>query len=221
MAIQFRPDPFQTAALVIAAIQIIFIGLYYVYYAQQDGMYVSDLLFTIAPYKVLMTIFVVLQALLCFMFILRLYAYSKWLFWIETSSLLACIVGWITLNTKYLNSDADKTTSDTHRYGTLVFMLGTVGYFVCLVYTTRSAIRNICEDFWVGMCAIMAALLLVITLILGAIFVRSLFAGDSGGWIYEHSAFMTIVLAHVFFFCIESPNPWLPFEHSDYTRIKH
>ena len=142
------------------------------------------------------------------------------LFWIQTVSIIACVAGWITLNTKYLSPDGK--TSDTHRYGTLVFMIGMISYFVCLLYCIKSFLINVSRDVIGTMIAYLIAVLLVVTFVLGILFIVGLFNSESNAWMFEHSAFMTIVLAHIAFFSLESPDPWLPFSIEDpqYQRIQ-
>jgi len=126
-------DSLQVTALVIQTIEVIFIAVYFGSYGVSDSMYVSDLLFSAVPYRVLMTIFVVMQAIFALLFVFRLYSCDIVLFSVAGVGLVATVVGWITLNTQYLADDG--TTSDTHKYGTLVFMMGMGAYFACLVFS--------------------------------------------------------------------------------------
>ena len=218
--VKLELDSYQVAANIIGIVQVVFIGVYYGSYGQPESKFVSDLLFEIAPYKVLMTVFVVMQCIFCFMFIFRLLHTFTLLFWIQTVSIIACVAGWITLNTKYLSPDGK--TSDTHRYGTLVFMIGMISYFACLLYCIKSFLINISRDVIGTMIAYLIAVLLVVTFVLGILFIVGLFNSESNAWMFEHSAFMTIVLAHIAFFSLESPDPWLPFSIEDpqYQRIQ-
>jgi len=186
-------DAYQTTAVTIGCIEVIFIGVYYNTYGEGSEMYVSDILFAVLPYKILMSIFVGLQSIMCFLFVCRVYSQSLFLFWAEVCSLVACIVGWATLNSKYLQADGE--TSDVHRYGTLVFMIGMISYFLLLVYTTKTVLMNIGRDFWPGFTVILILLLLLVTLTMGIIFIYCLFNDIPDGWIFEHTAFMTVVLA--------------------------
>lgn len=206
-------DSYQIAANIIGIIQVVFIGVYYGSYGQPDSKFVSDLLFEIAPYKILMTVFIVVQCILCFMFVFRLLHTFPVLFWIQTISIVACVAGWITLNTKYLLPDGK--TSDTHRYGTLVFMVGMISYFLCLVYCIKSFLFSVYRDMTKTVIAYLIVLLLIVTFALGIVFIVGLFDGNPNAWVSEHSSFMTIVLAHIAFFSLESPNPWLPFSIED------
>lgn len=212
-------DSYQVAVNAIGIVQLLFIGLYFGSYGQPGDKYVSDLLFEIVPYKVLMTVFVGVQCVFCFMFVVRLMHALPVLFWIQIVSIVACLVGWITLNTKYLSDDGK--TSDTHKYGTLVFMLGMGLYFVCMMYAIRSFLIHVSRDVLRAVIAYLVVALFLTTIALGIVFVVGLFDGIPNAWVYEHSAFMAIVLAHIAFFSLESPNPWLPFsdEAAQYAPI--
>lgn len=50
---------------------------------------------------------------------------------------------------------------------------------------------------------------------LGSVFVSFIFNGNSGGFVYEHASFMTVVMAHIGFFALESPDPLLQFKVDD------
>lgn len=213
LSLMRKLDTYQVAALVIQAIEVVFIGVYFGSYGRSSGMYVSDLLFDMMPYKVLMTVFVILQAIICSLFVCRLLISNRILFFVEIIALAACVIGWITLNTMYLTPDGK--TSDTHKYGTLVFMMGMVGYFTFMLFSIRTLATAWGSDFF-GFCLFYwIMVLLLVTFILGCVFVSYIFNDDSGGYVFEHSAFMTMVLAHFFFFILESPNPTLPFHADD------
>lgn len=144
---------------------------------------------------------------------LSLWIYPDVLPVIHVFSIIACVSGWIALNTRYLLSDGN--VSDTHRIGTVVFMVGMSLYFLCMVYCLKSFLINVSRDVTKTLISYLIVFLLVLTFVLGIIFIAGIFNGNSDAWVYEHSGFMTIVLAHIAFFCLESPNPWLPFSIED------
>jgi hypothetical protein len=208
-------DSYQAAAIVLGGIQVIFISVYF----GSNSTFVSDLLFQVVPYRVLMTLFVVVQCVFCFMFVCRLFRTLRWLFYVQTVAIVACIVGWIVLNTKYML--ADGTTSDVHKYGTLVFMMGMIAYFACLVYSIRSDLAG--HNPLRSALAYTVIALLVTTFALGMVFVVGLFDGNPDAWVFEHSSFLTIALAHMAFFVLESPDPWLAADEPadpQYTPIR-
>jgi hypothetical protein len=208
-----KTDYFQMGALLIFIVEVIFIGVYYNDYGVPSEMYVSDILFEVLPYKVLMTIFVVCQTMISLMFVSRAFAYSKFFFTLMAFSITICLAGWIALNTAY--KDNDGKVGDTHTYGTIVFMAGCVLYTILLLYTIRYKIAGICQFGWDNVLALLVLILMVLTVIFGAIFVASLVSDSTDAWLFEHTAFMVAVLAHIFFFSIETPNPWKPLEIND------
>jgi hypothetical protein len=206
-------DSFQITALVVQTIEALFIGVYFGAYGVMYNKYVSDLLFEVIPYRVLMTLFVVLQAALVFAFICRLYSERFVLFGFQAFFLVLTIVGWITLNAQYLA--ADGSTSATHKIGTVLFMLGMGAYFVCLLYVIWPLATQ-CGTNAVG-CGLFYSVVLCVclTLVLGSVFTSALLSGGTDGYVYEHASFLTAVLAHIGFFLLESLNPWLPFRLDD------
>jgi 4-amino-4-deoxy-L-arabinose transferase-like glycosyltransferase len=208
-------DPFQISAIVIFTIELIFIGIYFNDYGKPTGMYVSDILFQVIEYKVLMTIFVGLQTIYSLMFVFRSYQHTKTYFIIMLISVTVCLSGWIALNIEY--READGEVGDTHTYGTIVFMTGCVLYTALLLYTIRHKISNVFKGTLEieNILSICILVLMILCVIFGAIFVKALVDGSSDAWLFEHAAFMVEVMAHILFFAIETPNPWKPLDITD------
>jgi hypothetical protein len=201
-------DLVQLAALLICTTELVFISVYYNDHGIPTGMYVSDILFEILPYKILMSIFVAFQALFSFCFALRLYTHMKCYFICMTVSVVVCLCGWATLNVEYLTEEG--ATSDVHKYGTVFFMIGCVAYSALLLIMIRHKLLKILHCGVEGILGLCVFFLMLLCVVFGAIFLNALMNGSTDAWIYEHTSFMTLVLAHIFFFCLETPNPWTP-----------
>ena len=189
-------DWIQIFALVVCATELVVIAIYYNDYGRPTGMYVSDILFQELPYKVVMTVFVAFQTLFSLMFALRLYPRTKVYFALMVASVVTSLAGWITLNTKYR---VDGVVSDTHTFGTITFMAGTVAYSALLLFALRHrllAIRQLGADSIISACVL---ILMVLCVVFGSVFMASLVSGEADSWLYEHSCFMTLVMAHLFF----------------------
>jgi hypothetical protein len=205
-----RHDFVQIGALFIFTFQLIFIAVYFNDKGKPTGMYVSDILFQFVEYKVLMTIFVVLQTVFSLMFVFRTYSSIKIYFIIMIISVIVCLSGWIALNVEYKDNTGE--VGDIHTYGTIVFMIGCVLYTVMLLYIIRGSILKLFNGLFSieNFLSVCVLILMILAVIFGAMFVKALLDGGSDAWLYEHSAFMVEVMAHIFFFTIETPNPWKP-----------
>lgn len=199
-------DWIQISALIIFVVELIFIAVYFNDYGKPTGMYVSDILFEVMPYKVLMTIFVVCQTTFSLMFIYRTFNTKKAYFIIMSLAVFVCLSGWIALNTEYRNTDGE--VGDTHTYGTIIFMAGCVMYTILLLYTIRYKILGIHKLQIENILAVLVLLLMILCVIFGSIFIAALMNEGKDAWLFEHAAFMVEVMAHIFFFSIETPNPW-------------
>ncbi len=204
-------DWIQLSALLICTVEMVFIAVYFNDYGKPTGMYVSDILFKVVPYKVMMTVFVVFQTMFSLMFAFRFYNHMKIYFLSMTFAVVSCLCGWITLNFKY-NTD-EGVVSDTHKGGTLLFMIGSAAYFMLLIFMIRKNIMSACQLEVKHIISILILILTILCIVFSLIFISALMNGGTDAWKYEHSAFLALVIAHIFFFFLESPNPWRPIEH--------
>lgn len=203
-------DNFQLTAIVICVAELVFISVYFNDYGKPTGMYVSDILFEVLPYKVVMTIFVGLQTVFSILFACRLYSKMILFFYSMIISVIFCLSGWIALNVEYLTDEGK--TSDTHKFGTIFFMLGCITYSSLLVYTIRFKIFAILQFKIESILSTLVLILLLACIALGSVFMAALISDGSNAWVFEHTSFMTLVLAHTFFFTIETPNPMKPLD---------
>jgi hypothetical protein len=193
-------DWFQVAAIAIECCAAICLGIYYGAFGLPSGKYVSDLLFEKVDYQVVVVVFVSVQLAMCISLVWRLSGgFTRW-FGLAAVPLLASIAGWVTLNLVY--RDPDGSTSLVHIIGTAVFIVGVGLYFGYLIFCTfagDSPLHFIMEAFLI--------LLYIATIVFIVVFAYMFLRDEPGGWIYEHAAFITMVIAHAFLFAIASPDP--------------
>lgn len=65
--------------------------VYYYDYGRPAGMYVSDLLFEVLPYKITMAVFIGFQIMFSLLFAFRLYTSMKYCFIQMTLSVTVCL----------------------------------------------------------------------------------------------------------------------------------
>ncbi len=208
-------DWVQVAAIAIEISAAICLGVYYGVFGEPNRLYVSDLLFTMVSYQVIVTIFVSAQILLCCMLVWRMSSGHRWWFALGAFPLLVAVAGWITLNVEYRTPDG--STSTVHIWGTFVFVAGVVLYFTYLLACIHSYILDASSDPVHTVLAVGIILLYLTTLVFISIFGWKFTHDEPEGWIYEHAAFITMVIAHVFLFAIESPDPRRLFKKKDDT----
>ena len=206
-------DWFQAAAIIVESGAAICLGVYYGMFGQPTGQYVSDLLFSMVAYQVIVTVFVSIQIVLCVLLVWRLSGGFAWMFGLAVVPLLASVAGWITLNLEYRAPDG--STSAMHIWGTSVFIVGVALYFIFLLVCTRGYFYD--GDQLHFIMELVLVLLFTATMVFIFVFAYMFARNESGGWMYEHAAFITMVIAHAFLFAIESPNPW---RSTDYRRLE-
>ena len=196
----YMVDWFQVAAIAIECCAAICLGIYYGAFGLPSGKYVSDLLFEKVDYQVVVVVFVSIQLAMCISLVWRLSGgFTRW-FGLAAVPLIASVAGWVTLNLVY--RDPDGSTSLVHIIGTMVFIVGVGLYFGYLIFCTfagDSPLHFIMEAFLI--------LLYIATIVFIVVFACMFLRGEPGGWIYEHAAFITMVIAHAFLFAIASPDP--------------
>jgi len=196
-------DVIQIAAITIESCAAICLGVYYGVFGQ--NLYVSDLLFTMVSYQVIVTVFVLIQLVLCFMLVWRLSGGLTLRFGLAVVPLIISLVGWVTLNTEYRALDG--STSAIHLWGTFVFIVGVALYMLFLLVCIQDYFFVPTSDTYHFVLAVVVLLLYLTTIVFISVFGWKFGHNESEGWIYEHAAFITMVIAHVFLFAIVSPDP--------------
>ena len=208
-------DWFQAAAIVVESGAAICLGVYYGMFGQPTGQYVSDLLFSMVAYQVIVTVFVSIQIVLCVLLVWRLSGGFTWKFGLAAVPLLTSVVGWIVLNLEYRAPDG--STSAMHIWGTAVFVVGVALYFIFLMVCTRGYLYDKIPLHFIM--ELILILLFVATMVFIIVFAWKFACDESGGWIYEHAAFITMAITHALLFTIASPNPWTPKRSDAYKLI--
>jgi len=194
-------DWFQVAAITIECCAAICLGSYYGAFGLPSGKYVSDLLFEKVDYQVVVVVFVSIQIVLCMLLVWRLSGgFTRW-FGLAAVPLIASVAGWVTLNLVY--RDPDGSTSLVHIIGTTVFIVGVGLYFGYLIFCTLFLGENPLHFIMEAILILLYIATIVFIVVFASMFLRD----EPGGWIYEHAAFITMVIAHAFLFAIASPDP--------------
>jgi hypothetical protein len=164
-----------------------------------DDNYVSDILFKDQTYKALVTIFVILQMLMCTVFVMQLNHKPGWhgTLLLELACLAVACVGWIILTSFF--TDAEGHLTSGHIVGTVLFIAGSGVYFLLMlfnagfVYTFKRRGEAIAMFF--------TAVAFVMSLAAGSVFVVSFIDKQVPfGWMYEHAALIFLAAAHVMLF---------------------
>jgi hypothetical protein len=165
-----------------------------------DDNFISGLIYSDHTYKVLLSVFVVLQLLTCAAFVVVLNWEKAWgsiFMGLEFACLLSAFVSWFVLITIYI--DEKGGLKSEHIAGAVVFMCACGFYFgamiVKLFYTGK--VQTWCEMVTFGV----AVLLFVCSVVSGIVFMVSFYDKTVlYGWIYEHASFVLLIAAHLFLF---------------------
>ena len=192
---------FHTIAATICLANVGCIATYYGLYGVTEHVYVSDLIFDLLSYRVLMSLLTGLQILLCFAAACQEIR-EEVFFWFEMIGLTLCAVGWITLNAMYKNP-SDNAVSTGHIVGTGLYVAGNVVNFLFMLRATD-------RTRWVW---VLAAVILA-SIFAGIGFLVGFFSNQEFGWICEHWAVMLVAVAHFVFFSLLAcaPEEETPYE---------
>ena len=171
-----------------------------------DDNFVSDLIFTNYAYKVLVTIFVVLQLLACALFVSVLNLGDKpsrccGLMVFEFICLLTAFVSWFVLTSIYIDDKGGVRTE--HIAGAGVFMSACGLYFGAMVVNLFSLgkVETRCEIITFTVTIVLFAC----SVVSGIVFMVSFYDNTViYGWVYEHSSFVLLVAAHLFLFVTDT-----------------
>ena len=134
-------NKFQSAAVAFGVGQMTLIALYLAMYVHPpDLLFVSDLLYRDTEYMVLMSVCVGVQMVFCICYAYRHRKEYPMEFRLMGGGLLISAIGWVTLNSNYL--DATNDISDTHIAGVVMFVTGDTVYFVFVVRDSWLAYWN-------------------------------------------------------------------------------
>ena len=183
-----------------------------------NGNFVSDLLFNDSVYKVLVTSLVALQLCVCSFFVVQLnhrYELRSWFFVpvmaMELFMLVLAWIGWVVVNTIYLDADGHMTTG--HICGASIFIVSCGLYYLLIMgnvyflYPNRWSARE-------GVIFVLSVLCFVVSSVVGCIFVAGFFTKSiQFGWVFEHAAFILFMAAQIWLFVVDA---WL---EEDVRRI--
>jgi len=171
-----------------------------------DDNFVSDLIFTNYTYKVLVTMFVVLQLLACALFVSVLNLGKPLgcycgLMVFEFVCLLIAFVSWFVLTSIYIDDRGGIRIE--HIAGAAVFMCACGLYFGAMVVNLFSLgkVETRCEIITFTL----TIMLFVCSAVSGIVFMVSFYDNTViYGWVYEHSSFVLLVAAHLFLFVTDT-----------------
>lgn len=202
-------DWVQVAAVLSSFTGIVLSSVYYDIYGHPNKVFVSDVLFDLVSYKVLMTVFVCAQAVFAMLFSFRFADVAVWYVCAMALTVSATLSGWVLLNSVFKSPDGE--TSNVHNIGALLFMVGSGLFSALLVLSVRLRVLIVlqCEatmDFGglLSACALVS-LILCASFCIAFIFRHNDYATTA--WAYEHASLISLPLTHFFFFLVESPNP--------------
>ena len=182
-------------ALLIGLCHFVLIAVYFGGLVE-DGTsrYVSNLISSDALYMNLQTLFVLLQFTCCFGFV-RFHATKSTAFRVavETMFLIIAWVGWLVLILCY---GSVSELSGLHFCGVGLFFCGVVVYFMLLIFELYS----VSENMVVG--GVLLGLYFT-SIVFGTLFMVGFFNEWGAAWVFEHLAFMTFALSHVFLFAVD------------------
>jgi hypothetical protein len=208
-------DKFQIGAIAFEMGLAVALSVYFGVFGEPGKKYVSDLLFELVSYQVVVTVCISAQTLLCFAFLFRQFMdhveflrsyYDYVSYCVASFSLVVSIAGWVTLNVEY--RAADGSTSAVHIWGTLVFVIGVILYFTTLLTMILPYLFKIGSDVWHTVMGSAIIVLFLASLVCIVVFGWKFVSNESQGWIYEHAAFILMVVSHAFLFGIQTPSPF-------------
>ena len=210
-------DWYQRSAISFSLLESLVIVLYFTLRTNPpEVVFVSDLLQQNIEYKCFMTVFVFIQ-----LFFSAMYAWGHrknhmWTFVLMNCGLLSAFVGWCMLSYVYMDAEQD-SVSWVHVAGVMMFVCGSSLYFALMVVDiwADQRVKHTWTKFFM---ALLSTLLLFSSLGMGAVFMYHFLdkhivlhsSQSSNSWVFEHVGYLSFVIAHVFFFLDETPNPWGP-----------
>lgn len=202
----------------VGAAQIAFILYYYVPIAdrylqtanegRRDGTFISDLLFSDAVYRSVMTGFIAVQLGMCILFVARLRSRTEAgpsVFCVELFLFAGAWVGWTVLCAEYTDPSNPTGMSKVHTAGVGVFVACSLGYIVvltCNVFSVLTAAERASCAPLSGM--VLQVIFLCVSLGLGMHFVALALMGDPSAWVTEHLSLVFFVACHVLLFLVDS-----------------
>jgi hypothetical protein len=165
-----------------------------------DDNFISGLIYNDYTYKVLLSMFVVLQLLTCVAFVVVLNWEGAWGYFFmgfEFAFLLSAFISWFVLITIYI--DENGNLKSEHIVGAVVFMCACGFYFGAMIVKLfcTGKVQTVCEMVTFGV----AVLLFVCSVVTGVVFMVSFYDKTVlYGWIYEHASFVLLIAAHLFLF---------------------
>jgi hypothetical protein len=188
-----HPDLTQSLAVSLCLANAVCIASYYGRLGAIEHLYVSDMIFSLIPYRVLTSTLTATQIILCT--ITMLHTEPGACFAFEITALVLTALGWITLNSRYQNTDT--TICLTHLVGTGIFVAGNIMTFLFMIRTTANT-KHKC---------MLAVLVFTMHASVGTGigFIVGFFTHKTFGWMCEHLSFMLLALVHAEFFSLRSP----------------
>ena len=151
---------------------------------------VSTNLFAVLYFRVLLSLFVILQQLVCLAFLLR---YRHWDL-VETlvfsMFILVAFLGWVI--TISFDPDADQLN---HMIGAGLFVAGTTIYYMGILRLTYQN-DPVSEQFY----DIAAGVVFISAGVFAFLYILLYFVMPASAWIWENLAFITMVLGYLVFF---------------------
>ena len=192
-----RRNPYQLAALAACLLHILCLSLFYALYAAPRALYVSDVLFSLIEYRVLLTLLALAEMLFVFLSTLRLGSDAGCAFGLEALFLATSVAGWVLLTSTY--KTADLAIHRLHFIGTGMYIAGNVGTSAYMAYEIHRAGKR-----WaLGVLVVLVAA----SLGLGAGFIGGFYDHKGGGWVCEHLGVVSLSVTHLFFFALWPPDP--------------
>ena len=180
------PPLLYIAAITASIANIASISAYYRQYGQTtEHLYVSDLLFTLLPYRVLMCVLNGMQIMFCLDFAWRIP--ERWLFAFELFGLAMCAAGWTALNSMYRDPSDDAITAG-HLIGTGFYVAGNLINFIFMLRVSSPPERYL------------LALVILGSIGVGVAFLVGFFQKDAYGADCEHWTLILVAIAHCIFF---------------------
>ena len=177
---------FHACAITVCAANVAWIAAYYWLRGLTDHVYVSDLLFSTTPYRVLLSLGAGLQIVFCLIAACSAPHDRRFLYF-ELTGLALQAAGWVTLITRYRATD--NSVGSGHIAGTAIYITG-----ICVnsvfILVTLAATRWV-YPMW------------AITITgagVGIGFIVGFYQQTDVGWNCEHWALMMVALQHLLYF---------------------
>ena len=177
---------FHACAITVCAANVAWIAAYYWLRGLTDHVYVSDLLFSTTPYRVLLSLGAGLQIVFCLIAACSTPHDRRFLYF-ELTGLALQAAGWITLNARYRATD--NSVGSGHIAGTALYIAG-----ICV--NSIFILVNLTATRWVYPMTVVT----LMGLATGVGFIIGFYQQTDLGWNCEHLALLLVAVQHLLYF---------------------